>query len=81
MTRNLLPRRIASDRGGVGAEGSICREYDDPARGGAILSFWTPTPEDRRRACHILTAYGAPSMLHFVASAIADVAAGEGCSP
>lgn len=60
-------------------EGSVCREYNELARGGAILSVHTPTREDLRRACHIMTAYDAHSMLYFGDLAIAAVPAGEGC--
>jgi hypothetical protein len=60
-------------------EGSICRQYDELARGGAVLSVHTPTPEDVRRACHIMTAYGAHSLLHFGEWEISKVPAGERC--
>jgi hypothetical protein len=60
-------------------EGSICRQYDELARGGAVLSVHTPTHEDVRRACHIMTAYGAHSLLHFGDWEISEVPAGERC--
>jgi hypothetical protein len=60
-------------------EGSICRQYDELARGGAVLTVHTPTPDDVRRACHILTAYGAHSLLHFGDWEISEVPAGERC--
>ena len=60
-------------------EGSICRDYNEMARGGALLSVHTPTHGDVRRACHILTAYGAHSLLHFGDWAISEVPAEERC--
>jgi hypothetical protein len=60
-------------------EGSLCREYDELARGGAILSVHTPTPADVSRACHIMTAYGAHSLLHFGGWAISELPAEERC--
>lgn len=60
-------------------EVSICRDYNELAREGVVLSVYTPTPEDVKRACHLMTAYGAHSMLHFGSFAITEVPAGEGC--
>lgn len=60
-------------------EGSICRQYNEMARDGAVLSVLTPTPADVRRACHIMTAYDAHSLMHFGDWTISELPAEERC--
>ena len=60
-------------------EGSICQQYNELARGGAVLSVRAPTPEDVRRACHIMTAYDAHSLMHVGAWTITNIPVEEQC--
>lgn len=60
-------------------EGAVCREYNELAREGAVLSVYTPTRDDLRRACHLMTAYAAHSLLYFGDLSISEIEAGEGC--
>lgn len=80
MARQLALEEVATRlREATSEEGSICLAYNEMARQSTILSVHTPTAADRRRACHILTAYGAHSMLHFGEWDISEVVPGEGC--
>lgn len=62
MQRNDLGNLV---REATTEEGTICRDYNDLARDGAILSVYTASPEEVERARKVMVEHGAHSLKHF----------------
>lgn len=58
-------------------EGSICRDYDEMARSGAIVSAYTRTPEEVEDARRTMSEHGAHSLKHFGDWTISDLSPGS----